>query len=115
MDRCPALIGEDMPRVCRSPLMFYGVSSGKTEWTSWLWARWTYCDACGAYTATNEKGGIIMTTGALPTNMEFGNVRIERSDVDSERPDTVRSLPKVQPKRVGGPIGRYLVQSIHKA
>ena len=70
-----------------------------------VWLRWMSCSYCGAFTAVDVKGGHRLTVNSLPTGQRIGNDPEYR--VESVRPDDIRSVPSVQQKRVGGPIGRY--------
>jgi hypothetical protein len=88
-----------MPRLCRGQLTFEGVV------TSPVWLRWLSCTYCGAAIAADEKGGFRFIFKQIPTDLRYGNDPEYR--VESNRPDSVRDLPKVQSQRVGGPIGRY--------
>lgn len=99
MDRCPNLIGLEPKRACRAQLEFYTI----TNFPEWF--RWMSCSQCGAFIPLNEKGmdcGIFMR---FPPEARM--IDDERSGFDGERPDSVRKVPKVQPRRPGQTIGAY--------
>lgn len=96
MDRCPE---------CKGFLVFEDIIAEP------VWTRWTSCTRCGRFTSHSDDG--MVTTGMATPKPRIAThiAKVEYDDdsraTDRQGPDSLHGVPEVQPKRVGGPIGRY--------